>query len=202
MPALVKKAVVLDVIVIEIIGERVKPVPIVSALEKNCGGDQTAQPSIAIVERMYGGKEKVRHQAVEDRRKTEQMFAVDESNVSVHQTRKPLWRRSCVKAAYLRSSYLNGQSPQRASILVVHAGLIRDHPMHGENVVQGKRGAAWEKTRPYPSLGPVNVPEMEVLLANSDGNFLGPFFSKWIGTRNCPLFNHGLFPPLRRTHKV
>jgi len=129
LPALMKKAVVLDVVVVKIIGERVKPVSIVSALKKNCGRDQTAQPSIAIVERMYGGKEKVGHQAVDYRRKTAQMVAVDESNVSIHQPWESLGRRARVKAANRRSSYLNAQSPQRAFI-VVHTGLIRYHSVH------------------------------------------------------------------------
>ncbi len=51
-----------------------------------------------------------------------------------------------MEAAHLRSSYLNAGSPQNAFILVVDARLVRDHPVHGENIRQSKRGAAGDKT--------------------------------------------------------
>ncbi len=51
-----------------------------------------------------------------------------------------------MEAAYFASSYLNAGSPQCACIFVVDAGLVPDHPVHGENIRQSKRGAAGDKT--------------------------------------------------------
>lgn len=87
LPALVQQSVILDVVLIEVIRERIEAVPVVAALKKNSCGHQPGHSSVSIVKRVNGREEKVGYQRVDGRRETAKLAAIDESDVRIHQER-------------------------------------------------------------------------------------------------------------------
>lgn len=134
MPALMQERVVLDVVLIEVVRECVIAVPVISSLEEDACCNQPGDPTVPIVKWMDGGEKEVSRQGVDCGRETTEIVSVDESNVSIHQSRDSLWRRSRVNAADLSPPYLNSRGSPDASARGVDAGFLGNQLVHVENI--------------------------------------------------------------------
>ncbi len=139
LPAAVEHAVILDVVQVEVVGERIKTaMHVVAALKKDSRGEKARNSSVGVAKGMDSDEKKVSDQSLDHRMQSQQAIAGDESDVFVHQSRQPVYWRAHMQAANFPPPHLDRHASQSTGNITFR-GAVGHHPVHGHQVGQCQR---------------------------------------------------------------